>query len=77
MVETQSITFSMEFPAIVATETSAPDAISPFTKPHDKFIDCIIDNLFQKNIDSIIRVGSVTQTANVHARTQPDVFKGT
>jgi hypothetical protein len=46
------------------------------TVAHDEFIDGIIDHLFEEDIDAVIVMAAVPQTANVHSSTGPDVFQG-
>ena len=48
-----------------------------FARPHDKFIDGIIDNFFEQDINAVIRVGPVAQATDVHAGAQADVLERT
>ena len=50
--------------------------IDLFAMLHDEFIDAIIDHFFEHDIDPIIRMGSIAQAANVHARAQADMRQG-
>ena len=44
-----------------------------FAMLHDEFIDAIVDDFFQHDINAIVGMGSISQTTDVHARTQPDM----
>ena len=42
---------------------------------HDEFIDAIVDDFLQHDVNPIIGMGSIAQTANVHPGAQPDMAR--
>ena len=44
------------------------------SSPHDKFVNGVVQNLFQQDINTIVRGLSITQFSDVHSGTQTDVF---
>ena len=42
--------------------------------PFHEFIDRVVDDLLKENVDSIFRMGSVSQPSYVHSRTLSYVF---
>src|SRR5580698_1940384 len=63
--------------AIIAdADKSAIDyRINLATVPHDEFVDRIVDDLLQKDIDSVIVVCAITQTSDVHPGPGTDVLQ--
>ena len=51
-----------------------PDS-DPFTSPHDELIHGIINNLFQEDINAVVRMRTVAQPPYVHTRAKPDMLK--
>ncbi len=43
---------------------------------HDEFIDRVVDDLFEHDIDPVIGMRAIAQTPDVHPRTQPDMGQG-
>ena len=41
---------------------------------HEVFIDAVVNDLFEQDVNAVIRTGPVPQLADVHARTKPDVL---
>ena len=39
-----------------------------------EFVDAVVNDLFEEHVDSVPRVGTVPETADVHPRTPADVF---
>ena len=44
--------------------------------PHDEFIDGVVNEFLQQDIDSVVGVTSAAETPDVHTGSQADVLKG-
>jgi len=42
--------------------------------PHDVFVDRVVDHLLEQHVDPIVRRTAVSQLADIHPRSQPDVL---
>ena len=49
-----------------------------YTAPiaHDVFVDAVVDHLFQKHINAVVGVRTVSHAPDIHAGAQPDMFQG-
>jgi hypothetical protein len=48
----------------------------PVAKAHDVFVNGVVDNFLQKDVNAVVVIGSVADTADVHARALADVLEG-
>ena len=51
--------------------------VDPLAAAHDKFIDRVIQDLFEKDVDTVIGMRAVAEPADVHARPFADMLQGT
>ncbi len=51
--------------------------VNPFAIPHDVLVYGIINHLFDKDIDTVIRMRTITQAADIHTGPLANVLKGT
>ena len=51
--------------------------VNPFAIPHDVFVYGIINNLFDQDIDTVIRVRAITQAADIHTGPLANMLKRT
>jgi len=42
---------------------------------HDELVDRVVEDLFEHDVDAVGRVGAVTDAADVHPSSQPDVLE--
>jgi len=49
--------------------------VDPPARSHDELIHGIVQNLFQENVDAVIRMAAVAESPDVHAGPQPDMLK--
>ena len=63
-------------PAVVAHRYGAflDGDVDALALPHDKFVDGVVDDLLEQDVDTVVRGGSVAQFADVHPGAQADVF---
>ena len=63
-------------PSVVAHgDVGAVDGhIDHFSVPHDEFVDGIVDDFLQKNIDTVVGGRPITKLADIHAGAQADVL---
>ncbi len=59
-------------PALFAVVDGDNDLLA---RSHDKFIDRIINHLFEQDIDAVVRMGAVAQPADIHAGPQTDMLQ--
>jgi len=50
--------------------------VDSFAMSHDKFIDSVVDDFFDEDIDAIVIVRSRTGSPNIHTCSQANMFKG-
>ncbi len=51
-----------------------PDG-DPVAGSHDELIDAVVDDFLHENIYSVVHVGAVSQTADIHTGAQPDMLQ--
>ena len=45
-----------------------------FACPHFEFVDTIVDDFLEKNVDSVFRLRAIAEATDVHTRTCSDMF---